>query len=288
MLHAWSLEWRRGSIPRMRFLGVLVVMWSVVSQAAPSAPSGRSVRRVRVAERELRQILRFEVSVAPRELAALGSPSAGLVHEVLVDAGTVVKKGQRLVGISPARGGKVWSVLAPFDGVVISRSAVAGVYVGEGVPVVTVASSLSSLRAEIDVPEVLTPLVKIAAIVTLSFETYRDRVFQATISSCVPWIDARTRTQHCDAALPNPDLGLIPGMSGTASLVVGQHKGLAAPTAAISREGDRAYVLRAVAGKAAKAEVRLGITDGDFVELVSGAVADDELLIGAQDGQKLD
>ena len=127
-----------------------------------------------------------------------------------------------------------------------------------------------------------------AAIVTLSFETYRDRVFQATISSCVPWIDARTRTQHCDAALPNPDLGLIPGMSGTASLVVGQHKGLAAPTAAISREGDRAYVLRAVAGKAAKAEVRLGITDGDFVELVSGAVADDELLIGAQDGQKLD
>ncbi len=272
----------------MRFVGVWVGLVVLVMQLGTAhSTSVRNVRRVRVAERELRQMLRFEVTLAPHELAALGSPSAGLVREVLVDAASVVKKGQRLVSIEPVKGGKPISVLAPFDGIVISRSAVLGVYVGEGVPVVTVATTLSSLRAEIEVPETQARMVTIGQNLSLRFEAFPDRLFEATLVTRVPWIDARTRTQHCDAALANPDHALLPGMSGVASLLVAQRTGPAAPTAAVTHEGDRAFVFRIVAGKVTKTPVQLGITDGDFVEVVSGATSDDELVIGAQDGQTL-
>jgi len=171
---------------------------------------------------------------------------------------------------------------------VISRTAVPGVFVTEGGSLLTVASDLSSLRAELEVPETLVPMLKVGTQISLAFESYPGRVYAATVVTQVPWIDARTRTQHCDAAVANPDHALLPGMSGVATWVYAQHPGLAAPNAAIVREGDHAFVLRAVGGKAVKVPVSLGILDGELVEILTGAAENDELLLGLKEGQKVE
>jgi multidrug efflux pump subunit AcrA (membrane-fusion protein) len=261
----------------MRILALLLLASTAV--AAP-------VKRYKVERHDLKVTLKVSAVLAAHELAALAAPAAGIVQTVSTDVAHRVKKGDQIATIASSKGGKV-VVAAPFDGIVITRAAVIGVFVPEGAPLATVASDLTKLRAELEVPELASTMIHIGVPVTLTFDALPGKVYSATLATRVPWIDTRTRTQHAEAEVANPDLSLLPGLSGVATGVTNQRSGLAIPGVAIGHDGEKAYVFRAVNGKAVKTPIQAGIVDGDFVEVLSGLNEKDEALVGVKEGDSV-
>jgi len=262
----------------MRILALLLLASTAV--AAP-------IKRLKVERRDLRITLKVPAVLAAHELAALGAPTGGVVQTVNVDVAHRVKKGDVIATIAPSKGGKAIPVTAPFEGIVITRAAVPGVYMPEGAPLATVASDLTKLRAELEVPELASAMIHLGVPVTLAFDALPGKVFQSALATRVPWIDTRTRTQHAEAEVANPDLTLLPGLSGVATLVTSQRSGLAIPGVAIGHDGEKAYVFRAVNGKAVKTPISAGIVDGDLVEVLSGLGEKDEVLVGVKEGDSV-
>ncbi len=264
----------------MRIAAALVVFALGASPAAAAA-----ARRVRVERRDLHPYLSLPASVAPSQFAAVISPAFGLIKEVNVDLAARVKKGQALAVVAP-RAGKPVVVQAPFDGVVVERGAVAGVFVTEGAALFNIVD-IETVRIELEVAELDIAKVKVGQELSASFEAMPDRVYAGRVAVCVPWINARTRTQHADGVVENHDRLLLPGMSGIARLPLGDRpQVLVIPSAAVGHDGRQSFVFRPLAGHAVKTPIVLGVSDGDWLEIVGGLSAGDEVLLGvAKDGE---
>jgi RND family efflux transporter MFP subunit len=221
-------------------------------------------KKVAVEKRDMRQTLRMGVTAAPLLWAQLAAPSNGVVTQVFVDLVSRVKKGQKL-----ATQGKD-AVVAPFDGVVVTRNAQPGVFARQGDVLFTVIEP-SKIRLELEVPETDAGKIRVGMPVTARFEALPNQLYQAKLSVIVPMIDSRTHRLHADADMDNSMMTVMAGMSGEASIATETKAGVTAiPLTAVLRQADGAWVQRED-GK--KSKVTLGIDDGEWVEVTSGLAA---------------
>ena len=107
-----------------------------------------------------------------------------------------------------------------------------------------------------------------------------------------PVVDTRTRSAVVELLASNSDGRLKSGMFSEIRLVVGAKAGaVAAPSAAVLNENGRSYVFVPVNGTAVRRDVKTGIGNDDFIQIVSGLKAGDELitfgLYGLKDGSKI-
>src|SRR5689334_12029481 len=100
----------------------------MVATSAVAAPQKATVEK-----RDIKATLRLGVTASPYLWAQLAAPANGVVKQVLVDLASRVKKGDKLAVV-----GAKDAVLAPFDGIVVSRNALPGVWVREGDALFTV------------------------------------------------------------------------------------------------------------------------------------------------------
>ena len=185
-------------------------------------------------------------------------------------------------------------VKAPFDGVISAKNYEDGeLYSGQPILVLT---QISTLKAEIAVPERFFPMVKTGMKLDIRSEIYgQDQVFAATVERVFPTIDPASHTFTIKVKIPNGNDMLRPGMYVNSTLFLGQEDVIVVPYQAVLKlqGADNRYVYVNNGGVAKYVAVTLGQRFDDQVEIISDEInAGDELIVVGQsrlvDGVKLE
>jgi RND family efflux transporter MFP subunit len=164
-------------------------------------------------------------------------------------------------------------IRAPFDGVVSARATDLGHFhqpgasgpKGEPLFVIT---RTDVVRVFVEVPEADAAWVKDGQQATVRVQALRDRAFAGTVARSTWALDPRSRTLRTAIDLPNPDGQLRPGMYAHARIVVEHPPTLTLPAAAVVAQGDAAYCMRVVEGRAVRTPLRIGLRGGGLVEVL--------------------
>lgn len=169
-------------------------------------------------------------------------------------------------------------IFAPFDGVVGLRYISEGGYVTPNMLVATM-QDIDPIKAEFSVPEKYARQLKTNLAVTLYVGDQKE-AYSGTVYAVESKIDPGTRTMKARATLPNRDGRLIPGSFAKVEIVLENIKdALVIPAQAIIPEaaGQKSYLC--VNGKAKSVPVITGIRGDRGIQIISGLVTGDTLII---------
>jgi multidrug efflux pump subunit AcrA (membrane-fusion protein) len=172
-------------------------------------------------------------------------------------------------------------IRAPFAGHVKTREVTVGQYLKIQTPVMTIVN-IDPLRARLNVPEKMSPWVRVGRDVKLSLEAFPGREFTGRISRINPSVDEKNRTFEIEALVANRSSELKPGSFVKATIQSDKVDSiLAIPyNAAVYLFG--AYKVFVIQGKTIKErEVKLGDRLGELVEIIEGLRVDDKIVISA-------
>lgn len=170
-------------------------------------------------------------------------------------------------------------IKAPFDGIVTARHVDAGALVTANTSKIVEIVDASTLRLQIPVTEMETPLVAVGKPVKAQIDASGPAPVEASISRIAYALDPATRTMLAEADLKNAELKLRPGMYAMAKIAVEKHDNAPLiPVAGLVMEKTNAFVFKHVDGKAIKTAVKPGFNDGTNVE-IPDLKADDVILL---------
>ena len=176
---------------------------------------------------------------------------------------------------------------APMDGVVTERRMDPGAMVGPSAAIVRIAQ-MNPLRLMLAIPARLLPMLEDGQTrVAVTTDVWRDREMDGVIARVYPEADPATRTVraevHLDNEKSNGTWPLRPGMYATAKLTLATSPGaMAVPASAVIRVLNRQLVFTVRDGQAHATDVRTGIRDGAYVEILEGLAAGDEYVVMGQ------
>jgi hypothetical protein len=98
---------------------------------------------------------------------------------------------------------------------------------------------------------------------------FRDEPITGSVTRTSWALNVKSRTLRAEIDLPNPESRLLPGMYAYARVVIERPKVLALPASAFVQSGDRTFCWIYQDGHASRAEVRTGVTDGDWYEVTN-------------------
>lgn len=137
-------------------------------------------------------------------------------------------------------------VRAPFSGVLGVRQVEVGQYLNAGTPIVTL-TDLDTLYVNFTLPEQLRAQLAVGQTVEIRVDAFKDRVFQAKLTTIEPQLDPEMRSIKLQATLDNPGHLLLPGMFAAARvLLAAQPNVMVLPETAVdySAYGQTVYVLK--------------------------------------------
>ncbi len=178
-------------------------------------------------------------------------------------------------------------ITAPFDGVVTWRYADPGTLIQAGTTSDTQAKALvrvsDNYRLRLDFP-VSVEYVKdihLGDKVEVRVESFGGKTFTGTISRFTQNVSDTTRTMITEIEVPNPDLGIVPGMYATVVLKVEKRpRSLAIPIqTSTSGGGTRVLVVNAN-HEIEERPVTLGLETSSRYEVVSGLREGDLVMMG--------
>ncbi len=174
-------------------------------------------------------------------------------------------------------------LLAPFGGVVTSRSTEIGALVTAGTaastPLFTV-SDVRRMRAYIRVPQNYSAQIHAGMHVALTLPEYPGRTFDATLTRSAGAVDPSSGTVLVQVEAPNPDHALKPGAYAQASFpVAGASGAVALPASAlIVGESGTQVALAGSDGKAHLRTIRIGQDHGNTVDVSAGVTVADRVI----------
>ncbi|GIX50630.1 MAG: RND transporter [Limisphaera sp.] len=177
-------------------------------------------------------------------------------------------------------------VTAPFDGVITAKHADVGDLAVPGRPLLEIEDP-KALRLEADLPEALLDRVQPGQKLTVRIPAAQVTV-EGVVSEITPVADPRTRTFPVKVDLPTQP-GLRSGQFGRLWVPVAEVEAIRVPVGAIHIRGqmELAYVVQD--GRAVLRLVKTGKRLGDEVEVVSGLVSGEMVIVEAdrplRDGQ---
>ena len=180
-------------------------------------------------------------------------------------------------------------VYAPFDGVVTARNTDVGDLInsGSGSAVKTDLFHIAQpgmLRVYVNVPEEYSQGIKSGMTADLSLAEFPARTFRGTLVRTSESINTMTRTLLIEIDVNNPTGTLLTGSYAEVHLKVPEHKStliLPANALMFRSEGLRVGVVKD--GKVVLTPVVLGHDFGDRVEIVSGLIAGDQVVVNPPD-----
>jgi len=178
------------------------------------------------------------------------------------------------LGVVGARGGSTYSLASPIAGTVVRRNANIGHMVSVEEVLFEIVDT-SKMWADVDVPEAQLSYVKAGQAVTITVENIPDRTFSGVIDYVAPEVSATTRTARARVALENPDGVLRANMFARAEIALANAKPtVMVPQSAVQRAKGVALVFVKLADDQYEARrVKLGLSQGDLVEIVEGVKA---------------
>ena len=183
-------------------------------------------------------------------------------------------------------------ITAPFAGVVTKRYAHPGAMIQAGtasqtqaMPVVRI-SQIHRLRLVLPVPESAVSRVKLGGAVEVRVDALQQ-VFQGRVARFNDRLDAATRTMETEVDIDNRTGVILPGMFGTATIVLETRAGaLAAPVQAVSGHATKPAVMVVKGGVLEERTVTLGMETPGLVELLTGVAEGDLVVTGNRSGLK--
>jgi len=170
------------------------------------------------------------------------------------------------------------TVHAPYDGVITGRYLRMGDYARPGQNVLEIAD-LSTLEAELELPEVFAAVIETGLTVDIHMEHLR---MQRTgkVSAVNQKIDQQTRTFLVKVSVPNPE-GKIKGgtfCTGIFHLPVLQNATVV-PREAVVKDEGRSIVWLVKEGKAQRIFVKVGAEDDRYIEIPDGLEAGQKIIV---------
>ena len=172
-------------------------------------------------------------------------------------------------------------VLAPFAGVVISKSVEPGSLALPGAPLFTIERE-GAYRLEASVEESRLAAIRIGQPVSVTLDSV-DRTLDARVSEIVPAVDAATRAYTVKIDLPVLP-ALRSGVFGRASFQLGSRSPLAIPAGAVTERGQLQSVVVVDNGVARTRLITVGQKIKDRVEVLSGLTAGENVIFPIPEG----
>jgi len=174
-------------------------------------------------------------------------------------------------------------VLAPQDGIVTALNVREGIFVRPATEIMSLAD-LSSVWLQAEVFESQADWVMQSQSAEARLNYMPGEVFSGRVDYVYPVLDPKTRTLQVRLRFDNPDERMKPNMYARVTIFGKSHPGaLSIPREALIRGQDSDRVVVALGhGKYTVHEVMSGIESGNWVEIVAGLEAGEEVVTSAQ------
>ena len=168
-------------------------------------------------------------------------------------------------------------VQAPREGLIAKRYVSIGEYVTPGQPLFDLVS-VKKLQARLAFSEHHAASIRIGKEVRLQSPASQATAAIGTVSNINPRINPRSRALDVIVEFDNPG-GWYPGASVDAALIVGQSdEALTVPMLSVVRRDDEDVVFVVDGDHASKRIVKLGWREDDWVEVLEGLTAQDQVV----------
>ncbi len=160
-------------------------------------------------------------------------------------------------------------ITAPMDGTISERL----VEPGDVIPLYTHILSIidtSTLKAEINLSELLLPAIKTGNSVNISIDALGKQTFSGSIARIYPSIDKNTRKGIIEITLNPVPAGALPGQLCRVTIATASTARLMIPYDAVRHDKKGSFVYAVINNQAIRVNISLGIQQGELVEVVNG------------------
>jgi membrane fusion protein (multidrug efflux system) len=169
-------------------------------------------------------------------------------------------------------------IRAPFAGILGFREVSKGAYLDAG-DIITSLDDLSSVKVDFHLPERLLTHIHVGQQVTAFNSAYQGKEFIGKITALDSRIDSSTRSIKVRATLNNKALKLRPGMLLNISVLLQVENILQLPESSIIPIENIHYVFVVREDKAVRKAIKIGRRQPGVVEVISGLVAGEEVVV---------
>ncbi|MDY6913231.1 MAG: efflux RND transporter periplasmic adaptor subunit [Planctomycetota bacterium] len=175
------------------------------------------------------------------------------------------------------------TIEAPISGIVIEKYVDEGNMVGPATPLLRIAQT-ETVKIVGGVSERhLDTLVAGRSEATATVDACPGEEFRGVVHIVGEDVDPATRTADVEIRIPNPQRRLKPGMFARVRLTLRRDVDVpVVPDSALLRQSGRDYVFVIIGSEASRREVKLGLSQGAFHEVVSGLKAGDAVVTRGQ------
>jgi RND family efflux transporter MFP subunit len=171
------------------------------------------------------------------------------------------------------------TIVAPADGIVTEVFARAGELIGSNAPIATLISITRTIEGKLSEDNFAS--VEVGQRATVKFLTFGDEQYPATVSKMLPAADPTTQrySVHLDVQLPE-GREVMPGLTGEVGIRIAERaNAVMVPRRALV--GDYVYVV--VDGQVEVRKVEKGYDSLNYVEILKGVTAGDQIVVEQQD-----
>jgi len=161
------------------------------------------------------------------------------------------------------------TIKAPIPGVISQRLAEPGDVIPLHTHLLTLLDT-SSLKAEIQLSELLLPLVQMGNTVDISIDALSGQTFSGTIKRIYPDIDKNTRQGTIEISLNPVPEGALAGQFCRVTIHTQSQSRLMIPYDTIRQDKKGAFVFALKENQAHRVNIITGIQQGEFIEVLDG------------------
>ena len=179
------------------------------------------------------------------------------------------------------------TIYAPISGVITARYVDEGAMMDIKKPIVRITDD-SLVKVIVNVTEEEFPYVKIGQIAEVKVDAYPNRVFKGNVAIVTPRLEEATRTGEVEVHILNKEHLLRAGMFAHVRLILGKRRVLAVSKDALQKlPGTGVHYLFIIKnGRAYIKNIKIGMSEGKFVEVISGLKRGELVVVKGQNRLK--
>jgi membrane fusion protein (multidrug efflux system) len=183
-----------------------------------------------------------------------------------------VKKGDLILAL------KDRNIIAPFDGILGYRG-ITGDILGSDNSIIITLDDNSIIYSDLKIPETFTTFIKKGLPIEARFSGSKNKIYNGKIYAVSSRISAETRSLLTRVMIENENSELIPGSLLEVVINYNERNSLGIPDTSMMIEGNKTYVYKVSKDNIAnKTEIKIGIRDGGFIEIISGLNEGDSIV----------
>jgi multidrug efflux pump subunit AcrA (membrane-fusion protein) len=243
------------------------------------------VRVMKVEYKDIQKTLDYVGDIKAEDEAAIYPKVSGKIIEKLKNEGDSVVKGDVIAYIDRDEVGFKFEkapVESPMSGIIGRVYVDIGTQVNPQTPI-ALEVHMDNVKIDLDIPEQYLPRVSLGQTAQIYVQAYPEETFIGKVSRISPVLDLETRTAPIEIMISNPGHSLKSGMFARVELVIDEHKGVPAivKEAIIGKEPN-IYVYAAEGNTARQKNIKLGIHQGIYYEVLEGLKRGDSVVVMGQ------